>query len=531
MASRDNDSRSAATHRTRALAERLRARVGSGEYAAGRPIPSERELAASEGLSRTTVRRAIELLIDAGALHRVPGSGTYVGPAPAADAAPGQATIGMIVPSLANPYFGELVTAIERAARRSGYQLLLGQADQAGHSAGPYLERYAANPGVRGVIAVSESRQPAAIYQRFAEAGKPLAFVVRHAEAVSADSVSTDHVGGARALTAHLIGLGHRRIAFIGGGEMRAMRHYQGYLDALRAAAIPADPALQVEVADVSAEQAGAEGVRTLLERGAPFTAIFAQIDLVAVGVRRALRAARLRVPQDVALVGFDNIPSAAHLDPPLTTVDHSVAEIGRLAVLLLEDRISGRYDGPPRRVIIQPRLVIRESCGMVPLTPSPSPTAGEGSRPLAPSPSPPVGEGGLGRVRGDRWPVPEPLRRKMVAVARGFRRQPTPSEAILWESLRDRRLDGRKFRRQQPLGPFVVDFFCADERLIVEVDGPIHEAQRDADRLRQELIESLGLRFVRVAAADVERSLPAVLAKIRAAFTPSPALGEGAGG
>jgi DNA-binding LacI/PurR family transcriptional regulator len=317
----------------------------------------------------------------------VPGSGTYVGRAPAAAA--GHPTIGMIVPSLANPYFGELATAIEREASRGGLQLLLGQADLAGHSAAPYLERFAENPAVQGVIAVSASKESAAAYRQFAASGKPLAFVVRHADIDDADSVATDHVGGARALTRHLIGLGHRRIAFIGGGEVRAMRHYQGYLEGLAEAALPADPALQVEVAYDDLEQSGEQGVRALIARQAPFSAIFAQIDLVAVGVLRALRAAGLGVPQDVSVVGFDNIPSAAHLDPPLTTVDHSVHEIGRLAVLLLQDRIGGRYDGPARRVIIQPRLVLRGSTGPPPLTPSPAP--------LTPSPSPALGEGAGG--------------------------------------------------------------------------------------------------------------------------------------
>jgi very-short-patch-repair endonuclease len=108
-----------------------------------------------------------------------------------------------------------------------------------------------------------------------------------------------------------------------------------------------------------------------------------------------------------------------------------------------------------------------------------------------------------------------------MVEVAPQFRKQPTPSEAILWQALRGKQLDGRKFRRQQPIGPFVVDFFCPSERLIVEVDGPIHDQQRDADRQRQELLESLGLRFIRIAAADIETDLDATLATIRTALLP----------
>jgi very-short-patch-repair endonuclease len=132
-----------------------------------------------------------------------------------------------------------------------------------------------------------------------------------------------------------------------------------------------------------------------------------------------------------------------------------------------------------------------------------------------------------------DRWDIPEVVRVRMVEVARQFRKQPTASEALLWQALRGRRLAGRKFRRQQPIGPFVVDYFCAAERLIVEVDGLVHEMQRDADAARQELLESLGLRFVRVTTCQVEENLDAVLAVIQDAFhphppAPSPIKGEG---
>jgi LacI family transcriptional regulator len=315
------------------------------------------------------VRRAIQRLIDDGVLYRVPGSGTYVGQARLRAAEPAEhATLGLIVPSLANPYFGELATAIEHECTRAGYQLLLGQSNLTGRSEAPYLARYAENGIVKGVITIASGAEIPASYERLTRAGKPFLFVVRHAETVGADSVATDHVGGARELMRHLIGLGHRQIAYIGDASTRSPRHYQGYLEGLREAGLPEDPRLQVQIATDDYEHIGDSGVRELLARGVPFTAIFAQIDLVAIGVLRALRAARLRVPSDVSVVGFDNIPSAEHLDPPLTTVDHTVREIGRLAVLLLLDRITGRYDGPARRVIIQPRLVIRVSTGPAPV-------------------------------------------------------------------------------------------------------------------------------------------------------------------
>ena len=143
----------------------------------------------------------------------------------------------------------------------------------------------------------------------------------------------------------------------------------------------------------------------------------------------------------------------------------------------------------------------------------------------LTPQPSRPKGEG-----EPERWEISVATQKKMQEVARQLRRESTPSEAILWEALRNRKLEGRKFRRQHPIGTFVVDFFCQEESLIVEVDGPIHESQKELDHQRQDLIESLGLRFVRVSSHLVETDLSATLETIRNAFLPSPS-GRGVGG
>lgn len=115
-----------------------------------------------------------------------------------------------------------------------------------------------------------------------------------------------------------------------------------------------------------------------------------------------------------------------------------------------------------------------------------------------------------------DRWEIPKELRHKMVTIVREFRKQPTKSEAILWKALRGKKLDGVKFRRQQPIGPFVVDFFAPAFRLILEVDGPIHANQIQADRERQNLLEALGFKIFRINADDVENNLEYVLAMLR---------------
>lgn len=136
---------------------------------------------------------------------------------------------------------------------------------------------------------------------------------------------------------------------------------------------------------------------------------------------------------------------------------------------------------------------------------------------------------------------IPAEVRRKMIEIAREFRKEPTPGEKILWGSLRGKRLDGIKFRRQQPIGYFVVDFYSSMYRLVVEVDGPIHESQKEADAARQEILEILGLTVLRIKTEIVEQSLPKALTRIRESVKAielhrnqsilSPLMGEGKGG
>ena len=124
--------------------------------------------------------------------------------------------------------------------------------------------------------------------------------------------------------------------------------------------------------------------------------------------------------------------------------------------------------------------------------------------------------------MRFDQFVTPD-VRQRMVEIARELRREPTASEALLWEALRGRGLHGHKFRRQQPIGAFVVDFYCDEAALIVEIDGPIHRQQRAADQERQHILEALGLRVLRVAAEQVETNIGGILARIGRELRPHP--------
>lgn len=127
----------------------------------------------------------------------------------------------------------------------------------------------------------------------------------------------------------------------------------------------------------------------------------------------------------------------------------------------------------------------------------------------LTPNPSPiGMGEGSRQKHSDGRRPRAPGANSNIGQAARKLRRELTPSEQILWQALRNRHLNGMKFRRQHPAGRFVLDFYCDKERLAVEVDGGIHDRRKEADRERQEYFEAHGIRFVRIPAHLVEHDL-----------------------
>jgi very-short-patch-repair endonuclease len=110
---------------------------------------------------------------------------------------------------------------------------------------------------------------------------------------------------------------------------------------------------------------------------------------------------------------------------------------------------------------------------------------------------------------------VSDDLKRKILQAARDMCKNSTPSEALLWQELRGKQLNGIKFRRQQPIGPFVVDFYAPSLRLVIEIDGPIHQQQQEGDQTRQMILESLDLNILRFGASQVETEIDSVLTTI----------------
>lgn len=170
-------------------------------------------------------------------------------------------------------------------------------------------------------------------------------------------TVGTDNVAAGRLAGEHLLNLGRQRIAFLGQADEHYPEfadRYRGMSEAMADAGLTADPALQV--AALSSEGDGRAAIRALLERGAEFDAVFAASDLIAIGAMRALAEAGRKVPDDVAVVGFDDIPAASLTNPPLTTVQQDLVAAGELLVETLaeqiEDRVSANRSLPPRLIV-----------------------------------------------------------------------------------------------------------------------------------------------------------------------------------
>jgi DNA-binding LacI/PurR family transcriptional regulator len=178
---------------------------------------------------------------------------------------------------------------------------------------------------------------------------------------VDAPSIDIDNRAGARKAVEFLIGLGHRRIAYISNAPLAytsAAERLEGYRDALEGAGIPYDADLVIEGAFDPAS--GHAAMETLMRRATGCQAVFVASDVVALGAIGALRSAGLRIPRDVSVVGFDDIPLAAHFDPPLTTVRLPAYDLGHAAGQALVDRVAGRP--VPSRTLLPTELIVRSS-------------------------------------------------------------------------------------------------------------------------------------------------------------------------
>lgn len=269
-------------------------------------------------------------------------------------------TVGMLVPDIENPLFPPIVRGMEDELARSGYTVILANTDNDAEHERAVTQSLLARQ-IDG-LAIASARLDHEGLEWINDQSMPLVFVNRLETEHGVPSVIPDDAAGTSALMKHLFGLGHSKIAQISGPQRlsTSRARWEGYKKGLRKHGVKLDRS-RVVFADSYSIEAGAKACRDLLDAGADFTAIFASNDLIAIGCLETLAGAGIGVPEDVSLVGYNDLRLVDRLNPALTTVRVPKYEMGVTAARLLLGRMKGE-DESEIHVVLEPELVIRQS-------------------------------------------------------------------------------------------------------------------------------------------------------------------------
>jgi LacI family transcriptional regulator, galactose operon repressor len=332
-----------------------------------------RDVAARAGVHPATASRALNpetrLLVREDTARRVVQAAESLGyrPNPVARSLRTRRsnTVGVLIPDLNNPLFPPIVRGIEDRLASAGYVALLGNTDGDTERERIIFEQMRARHVDGLVLATVHLNDP--LLAESARAELPVVLMNRLAHDHSMPSVSVDNERGVRLAVGHLAGLGHQRIAHIAGPQevSTGLARYRGFVAAMEAHGLQPDPEFVVSAKAFSVEE-GLRCARLLLERGRAqadggCSAVVAGNDMLALGCYAALDEAGLGCPEDLSVVGFNDMPFIDRLRPPLTTIRFPHYQVGREAAQLLLERIAG-HTGPVKILFLAPELVVRGS-------------------------------------------------------------------------------------------------------------------------------------------------------------------------
>ncbi|WP_405578678.1 LacI family DNA-binding transcriptional regulator [Streptomyces sp. NBC_01190] len=326
--------------------------------------PTMKDVARAAGVSPMTVSRVVsgEAGVSPGTVARVERAVRELGYQRNDNARSlrqknlGTSTIGLVVDDLANPFYALMARSVEDEAHRRGYLVLVGSTNDEPRREREVIAAFTARQ-VDGLVIVPTIGDHDFL-RRPMEGGTRVVCVDRPAKGLAVDSVTVDNRAGAERGVAHLLGHGHTRIAYLGDRYeiWTQAERYAGYADALAAHGIAADPALvRHGLRTRAAAGAALAGLRELPD---PPTALFTSNDLITLGVLDGLDHSA-----PVAIVGFDDLPLAERLSPPLTVISQDPPALGGTAAHLLFSRIAGDHS-PPRDIVLPTRFVERGSGG-----------------------------------------------------------------------------------------------------------------------------------------------------------------------
>lgn len=270
--------------------------------------------------------------------------------------------VGLLLHDITNPFYGEMTAGLSHEMERHEMLLFLANSEESCERQQKFVDSLMRNNAC-GMVLCAARETPPAFFEALKRRNIPAIMVVRPPDEPGFDFVGTDNFLGTQMATAHLLKMGHRDIAFIGGSQHSRTRSQRigGFTSKLLENGIA--PKAEWLVTAEASQSDGARAAEALFSRYPQITAAVCYQDIVALGVMQTLRKMSREPGRDFALVGFDDISEAALVQPALTTVSVAAKEIGRKAGELLFSRIQGN-DEPPKSIILPPALVVRESCG-----------------------------------------------------------------------------------------------------------------------------------------------------------------------
>jgi len=271
-------------------------------------------------------------------------------------------TIGLIVPDNSNPFFAEILRIVENLGYANGYSVILCNSDGDVEKEIAYTNLLVEKQ-VDGIIFISTNNSCEHL-QQLSDSGIPIVIVDRDIPLKDTDVLLIDNLYGGYLATHYLVTLGHRRIACITGPSVLtpSAGRVGGYHQALAEVGVESRP--EWVVAGDFRFQGGETAMEQLLTLPERPTAVFVCNDLMALGAMRAIRRANLAIPEDISLVGFDDILLTSVVSPSLTTIAQPLKQMGEMALELLLNRIQKKTDdAEAKRVILPPQIVVRESC------------------------------------------------------------------------------------------------------------------------------------------------------------------------
>jgi LacI family transcriptional regulator, galactose operon repressor len=270
-------------------------------------------------------------------------------------------TIGLIIPDIKNPFFPEVAGGIEECAASLGYNVFLCNTNWSGEREAQYIELLSQRR-VDGLI-VAPTGDSIHVLDNIIHANLPVVYVSQAPEGTDRSFVVIDNVRGGFLATKHLIETGHGTIGFIGApqDEVTCRERFEGYVMAFEKYGMTVEDRY-VKQGDFS-QTSGYDPVKEMLDSGDYPRGIFAANDLLAVGAIEAVKSAGMKVPEDIAVVGFDDIAIASLQEIQLSTINQPKYQMGKLALEILVEIIRKGEDGTPtRKVMLEPELIVRRS-------------------------------------------------------------------------------------------------------------------------------------------------------------------------